>query len=158
MANCTLQKSGAFFRVRLLRASVARSSRHVTCSTIVDAGREWIEAQAAEWPKLAAALADDKLMKAARRTTKYWNRAWEQRVTELRASPALRHQMTRSHVHRTAIGVTRAMIANVRGLRGSATCPRSALTDAAARIPHRMRRSIRSWASRLMACSAGRCS
>ena len=86
------------------------------CSTIVDAGREWIEAQAAEWPKLEAVLADDKMMKAARRTTKYWNRAWEQRVTELRASPALRHQMTRSHVHRTAIGVTRAMIANVRAI------------------------------------------
>ena len=83
-------------------------------STIVDGGREWIEAQAAEWPDLAAALEDDKLMKAARRTTKYWNRAWEQRVTELRASPALRHQMTRSHVHRTAIGVTRALVANVR--------------------------------------------
>ena len=80
----------------------------------MDAGREWIEAQAAEWPDLAAALEDDKLMKAARRTTKYWNRAWEQRVTELRASPALRHQMTRSHVHRTAIGVTRALVANVR--------------------------------------------
>ena len=55
-------------------------------------------------------------MKAARRTTKYWNRAWEQRVTELRASPALRHQMARSHVHRTAIGVTRAMVANVRAI------------------------------------------
>ena len=80
----------------------------------MDGGREWIEAQAAEWPKLAAALEDDSVMKAARRTTKYWNRAWEQRVTELRASPALRHQMTRSHVHRTAIGVTRAMVANVR--------------------------------------------
>jgi hypothetical protein len=80
----------------------------------VDGGREWIEAQAAEWPDLAAALEDDKVMKAARRTTKYWNRAWEQRVTELRASPALRHQMARSHVHRTAIGVTRAMVASVR--------------------------------------------
>ena len=83
-------------------------------STIVDGGREWIEAQAAEWPDLAAVLEDDKVMKAASRTTKYWNRAWEQRVAELRASPALRHQMARSHVHRTAIGVTRAMVANVR--------------------------------------------
>jgi len=55
-------------------------------------------------------------MKAARRTTKHWNRAWEQRVSELRALPALRHQMTRSHVHRTAIGVTRAMVANVRAI------------------------------------------
>ena len=82
----------------------------------MDAGREWIEAQAAQWPDLAAALEDEKVMKAARRTTKHWNRAWEQRVTELRQSPALRHQMTRSHVHRTAIGVTRAMVANVRAL------------------------------------------
>ena len=80
----------------------------------MDGGREWIEAQAEEWPALQAALEGEKLMKAARRTTKYWNRAWEQRVTELRQSPALRHQMTRSHVHRTAIGVTRALVANVR--------------------------------------------
>ncbi len=53
-------------------------------------------------------------MKTARRTTKHWNRAWEQRITELRKSPALRHQMSRSHVHRTAIGVTRALVAQVR--------------------------------------------
>ena len=66
--------------------------------------------------RLAEALEDGKVMKAARRTTKYWNRAWEQRVTELRQSPALRHQMTRSHVHRTAIGVTRAIVADVRAL------------------------------------------
>ena len=80
----------------------------------MDGGREWIEAQAAEWPALAAALQDDKVMKLARRTTKHWNRAWEQRVSELRSSPALRHQMTRSHVHRTAISVTRALVTNVR--------------------------------------------
>jgi hypothetical protein len=80
----------------------------------VDAGREWIEAQAAEWPQLAAALEGDKVMKLARRTTKHWNRAWEQRVSELRASPALRHQMGRSHVHRTAIGITRGLVAQAR--------------------------------------------
>lgn len=80
----------------------------------MDGGREWIEAQAAAWPQLAAALEGDKVMNAARRTTKHWNRAWEQRVSELRASPALRHHMTRSHVHRTAIGVTRALVAQVR--------------------------------------------
>ena len=49
-------------------------------------------------------------MNAARKTTRNWNHAWEQRVTELRASPALRHQMGRSHVHRTAIGLTRALV------------------------------------------------
>ena len=69
-------------------------------------------------------------MKAARRTTKYWNRAWEQRVTERRASPALRHQMTRSHVHRTAIGVTRAMVTNVRVFARRSYC--TALTPSCA--------------------------
>ena len=83
----------------------------VACSTIVDGGREWIEAQAENWPMLAAALEDGKVMKAARKTTTHWRRAWEQRVNELRASPALRHQMGRSHIHRTAIGVTRALVA-----------------------------------------------
>jgi hypothetical protein len=55
--------------LRLLVCCRALSSS-ARCSTIVDAGREWIEAQAAEWPELAAALEDDKVMKAARRTTK----------------------------------------------------------------------------------------
>ena len=77
----------------------------------MDAGREWIEARAAEWPELAAALEDEKVMKAARKTTANWSRAWEQRVNELRASPALRNRMGRSHVHRTAIVITRAMVA-----------------------------------------------
>ncbi len=79
----------------------------------MDAAREWIEAQAADWPLLAAALEDGAVTNAARKTTRDWNRAWEQRVSELRASPALRHQMGRSHVHRTAIGLTRALVAKV---------------------------------------------
>ena len=53
-------------------------------------------------------------MHAARKTTRNWNLAWEHCVNELRASPALRHQMGRSHVHRTAIGITRALVAKVR--------------------------------------------
>ena len=77
----------------------------------MDAGREWIEAQAAEWPMLATALENGKVIEAARTTTREWNRAWEQRVNELRATQALRHQMGRSHVHRTAIGITRALVA-----------------------------------------------
>ena len=82
----------------------------LACSTIVDGGREWIETQAAEWPMLAAALQDGKVMMEARKTTLQWNRAWEHCVNELRASPALRYQMGRSHVHRTAIGITRALM------------------------------------------------
>ena len=103
----------------------------------MDAGREWIEAQASDWADLAAALKDDEVMKAARRTTKHWNRAWEQRVSELRALPALRRQMTRSHVHRTAIGVTRAMVANVRVI--ARLVNRSALTHH--RFPYRTKPS-----------------
>ena len=87
-------------------------TRHARRSTILDGGREWIEAQEKQWPALADALRDGAAMHAARERTKLWSRAWELRVSELRASPALRKQMGRSHVHRTAVSVTRALVAN----------------------------------------------
>ena len=71
---------------------------------------------------LACALEDEKVMKAARKTTANWGRAWEQRVNELRASPALRNRMGRSHVHRTTIGITRAMVAKNDTFRTCAPC------------------------------------
>lgn len=107
-----LQWNGANAAAKCAHRKLADSCASA-CSTIVDAGREWIEAQAADWPMLAAALEDGTVMQSARKTTRNWNRAWEQRVSDLRASPALRHQMGRSHIHRTAIGITRAFVAKV---------------------------------------------
>jgi hypothetical protein len=77
--------------------------------TIVDAGREWLEAYAKEQSGLALALEDGALAKAASRTVLQWHKAWEGRVNELRRTEAITDHHGRSHVHRTAVELMRAM-------------------------------------------------
>jgi hypothetical protein len=84
--------------------------------TIVDAGREWVEAQAAAHPALAAALQDGEVHDRASNITRLWSRTFEQRVIELRRCKGIRFQMTRSHV------------------RSRASPPRSAAAAAAAAV------------------------
>jgi hypothetical protein len=77
--------------------------------TMVDAGREWVEAQAAETPSLAAALEDGALAKAATRAMTLWHRAWERRVDELRRADAITAHHTASFVHRSGTELMRAV-------------------------------------------------
>jgi hypothetical protein len=74
----------------------------------VDAGREWLEAQAQAHPALGAALQDGSIRRAAGSVTRLWARATEQRVMELRRCEGIRKQMNYSHVHRTMTSLTRA--------------------------------------------------
>ena len=82
--------------------------------TIVDAGREWVEAYAAERPSLAAALADGGVERAAQRVVVQWHRAWVRRVSELRRSKAVTSNAPLSHLHRACTEVTRALCTKVR--------------------------------------------
>ena len=84
--------------------------------TVVDVGREWVEAYAAERPALEAALADGAVRLAAKRTTRRWQRACEQRVRELRRGEAVRSQMTTSHLHRSCTAMVHALITQARPL------------------------------------------
>jgi hypothetical protein len=78
--------------------------------TIVDSGYEWVAAQAAAQPSLAAALERGAVLHEARRMTALWHRAFEQRVRDLRRAEAIRTRLTRSHVHRAFTSLTRAFI------------------------------------------------
>ena len=77
--------------------------------TIVDAGREWVEALAAEQPALAEALADGLLAKAGARTVARWHRAWERRVNDLRAGEAVTKTRRKAQTHRTSAELMRAV-------------------------------------------------
>ena len=78
--------------------------------TIVDAGREWIERHTAEQPALARVIRGPELWKQAGHTVHLWHRASEARVSELRASKAIRAQMGLSHAHRTLVSIMRALL------------------------------------------------
>ena len=75
----------------------------------MDAGREWLEAHAAEQPELAAALADGVLAEVATQTVVQWHRAWERRVDELRRSEAVTSHATTTQVHRSGAEIIRAI-------------------------------------------------
>ena len=76
--------------------------------TMVDAAREWIEAQGALHPALGAALEDGALAVAAARAVTMWHRAWMARVNELRRSSPVREQQTLSQAHRACTEIVRA--------------------------------------------------
>ncbi len=93
--------------------------------TIVDGAREWVESYAEQHPALAAALQDGTVQERARRITSLWRCANERRVAELRRSPAIRNQISRSHVHRC--GCTAARGASTSSVDAS-HCARRTLT------------------------------
>ena len=78
--------------------------------TIVDAAREWVEKYAEERPALKEALADDKVRRRAKSFTRLWVRAFQERVRELRASPAILAQRNLSQTHRVATEMMRALV------------------------------------------------
>jgi hypothetical protein len=78
--------------------------------TIVDAGREWLEAQAEAHPALRALLAEDEvLLGRARRAARAWQRAWKARVRALRRAHGVRDRMGLSHAHRVGVALMRAL-------------------------------------------------
>ncbi len=78
--------------------------------TIVDAGREWVEAHAAAHPALFEALVDGSVSRRARATVALWSDTNLQRIQDLRRSAAIRAKMTRSHAHRAGVKVTRSLM------------------------------------------------
>ena len=78
--------------------------------TIVDAAREWVEKYAEERSALKEALADDKVRRRAKSFTRLWVRAFQERVRELRASPAVLAQLNLSQTHRAATEMMRALV------------------------------------------------
>jgi hypothetical protein len=124
--------------------------------TIVDAGREWLEAYAKEQPGLALALEDGALAKAASRAVRQWHKAWEARVNELRRTEAITDHHSRSHTHRTAVELIRAMTTKHGTVRWLCCVPpllRQLLTPP--RAPCSL---LPSCPRRWMDSSAGRCS
>ncbi len=77
--------------------------------TIVDQGRLWVEAHAAEHPALQQALAGGALGQAAARTVTLWHRAWEERISELRRQEAIMDHVGISHAHRASTELMRAV-------------------------------------------------
>jgi hypothetical protein len=125
--------------------------------TIVDAAREWVEKYAEERPALKEALADDKVRRRAKSFTRLWVRAFQQRVRELRASPAIVAQRNLSQTHRAATEMMRALVMRhgtfaVRGFVSDS----SLLPDGAHSCVIRFVTCRCFCRSRLTACSAGR--
>jgi hypothetical protein len=69
-----------------------------------------VERYADERPALKEALADDKIRKRAKAFTRLWHRALEQRIRELRRSPAIVAQRNLSQAHRAFTEIMRALV------------------------------------------------
>jgi hypothetical protein len=115
-ATCTRRRSALSWTVRRMTGGTRGCqlpavdgafihARHpIDCSALdpTAAAREWVEAQEAAHPPLAAVLEDGALRKSAASLTRLWARTFEQRVLDLRSSKGIRAQMNRSHVRRPA--------------------------------------------------------
>jgi len=77
--------------------------------TIVDAAREWVDAQAANTPELQALLNGGQLHDAARTTAALWNQAWDATVSALRKSPGITDHRSKSQQQRTATFMMRSL-------------------------------------------------
>jgi hypothetical protein len=69
-----------------------------------------VERYADERPALKEALADDKIRKRAKAFTRLWHCALEQRIRELRRSPAILAQRNLSQTHRASTEILRALV------------------------------------------------
>ena len=74
------------------------------------AAREWLEQYAEMHPSLKEALADESIQKHAKRLLRLWVRTFEQRVYDLRGSPAIVAQRNLSQLHRTGTEMMRALV------------------------------------------------
>ena len=79
-------------------------------AVVPTAAREWLEQYADTHPSLKEALADDAVQRRAGALTRLWVRTFEQRVYDLRGSPAIVAQRNLSQLHRTATEMMRALV------------------------------------------------
>ena len=61
-------------------------------------------------PTLKEALADESIQRHAKRLLRLWFRTFEQRVYDLRGSPAIVAQRNLSQLHRTGTEMMRALV------------------------------------------------
>jgi hypothetical protein len=136
------------------------SFRCIACASA--AAREWLEQYAEVHPSLKEAMADESIQKHAKRLLRLWVRTFEQRVYELRSSPAIVAQRNLSQLHRTGTEMMRALVMRHDTFRtflsvrpradAAATCcsvaPRQLMDFVLSQLLVR---------NRLTACSAGRC-
>ena len=78
--------------------------------TIVDAGREWLEAQAAADPRIAALLAGIELHAAVERAAKDWKLIMEHQIDELRGTEVLSRFTALTHLQRASSRVIKSVM------------------------------------------------
>ena len=78
--------------------------------TMVDAAREWVEAQAVQHPVLESALDKGNAAVAATRTVRRWHRAWARRIGAVRRSEAVLSHASTARAHRTGSELLRALV------------------------------------------------
>ena len=144
---------GAFLSAPAALAPLACTHCSVVPVLHSAAAREWLEQYAEQHPLLKEALADESIQKHAKRLLRLWVRTFEQRVYDLRGSPAIVAQRNLSQLHRTGTEMMRALVMRHDTFR---TFLSVRITNPRALIilltPNPFIRS------RSMGCSAGRCS
>ena len=78
--------------------------------TMVDAAREWVEAQAVQHEVLHSALDKGSAADAASRTVRRWHRAWARRIAAVRRSEAVLSHAGTARAHRTGSELLRALV------------------------------------------------
>jgi len=78
--------------------------------TIVDGGREWLQAQARSHPLLAELLQPDALPAAADKVTARWQAVLNNRVAELRGTETINSGMSLSHIQRVSAELSRSVM------------------------------------------------
>ena len=78
--------------------------------TMVDAARDWVEAQAVQHPVLRSALDKGSAADAAGHTVRRWHRAWARRIGAVRRSEAVLSHAGTARAHRTGSELLRALV------------------------------------------------
>ena len=78
--------------------------------TVVDAGHEYLEAQAAKHPGLAALLEKGLIQRRAANLTAKWQAVLGNRVEEIRTTDALTAHLSLAHLQRTGLNLTQAIM------------------------------------------------
>ena len=78
--------------------------------TVVDAGREWLEARAEEDERIKELLESGELQKAAKRAIRDWKRIMESSVAQLRKNDVLNRFTALTHVQRASGRIIKSMM------------------------------------------------
>ena len=78
--------------------------------TVVDAGREWLEARAEEDERIKELLESGELQKAAKRAIRDWKRIMENSVAQLRKNDVLNRFTALTHVQRASGRIIKSMM------------------------------------------------